>query len=174
MGIASLHPSYETFLRYQPYHIRLVFIAFGQIIFGRNLKQTTIGAVMPLSEEAALRAYARMLNTLNSATLEPLLADDFVYESQHVFQPIESKKNFIDYIRPKLITIQQAKATVFAEMGTVEAYGKVQPCVILAQNEKENLVALALAKVDGPLLKRIDLCIVPPPHTAERSGEYPT
>jgi len=39
---------------------------------------------MPLTEEAALRAYARMMNTLNAECLEPLLADDFTYESQHV------------------------------------------------------------------------------------------
>ncbi|MBU1647767.1 MAG: hypothetical protein KKF37_00240 [Proteobacteria bacterium] len=129
---------------------------------------------MPLTEKAALRAYAKMMNTLNTKHLEPLLADDFTYESQHVFQPLESKKAFLDYIRPKLITIQQAKATFFAEMGTVAAYGKNQSCVILAQNDKANLVGLVLAKVEGELLKRIDLCIVPAPQSAERSGEYPT
>ena len=129
---------------------------------------------MPLSEETALRAYARMMNTLNEELLEPLLADDFTYESQHVFQPLESKQAFLDYIRPKLITIQQAKATVFAEMGTVSAYEKNQSCVILAQNDRGNLVGLVLAKTDGNKLKRLDLCIVPPPQAAKRSGEYPT
>ena len=43
---------------------------------------------MLLSEEAALRAYAKMMNTLNAECLEPLLAEDFTYESQHVFQPL--------------------------------------------------------------------------------------
>jgi hypothetical protein len=129
---------------------------------------------MPLTEETALRTYARMMNTLNAELLEPLLADDFTYESQHVFQPLESKQAFLDYIRPKLITIQQAKATVFAEMGSVSAYGKKQACVILAQNDRGNLVGLVLAKTDGNKLKRLDLCIVPPPQAANRSGEYPT
>jgi hypothetical protein len=128
---------------------------------------------MQMTEETALRAYAKMMNTLNAECLEPLLADDFTYESQHVFQPLESKQAFLDYIRPKLITIQQAKATVFAEMGTVTAYGDNQPCVILAQNDRANLVGIVLAKVDGEHLKRIDLCIVPPPQAAKRSGEYP-
>ena len=129
---------------------------------------------MPLTEEVALRTYAKMMNTLNAECLEPLLADDFMYESQQVFQPLESKQAFLDYIRPKLQTIRQAKATVFAEMGTVVAYGGNQSCVILAQNDKTNLVGLVLAKTDGQLLKRIDLCIVPPPQAAKRSGEYPT
>ena len=114
------------------------------------------------------------MNTLNAECLEPLLAEDFTYESQHVFQPLESKQAFLDYIRPKLLTVKQANATVFAEMGTVAAFGKNQPCVILAQNHKANLVGLVLAKVNGEHLKRIDLCIIPPPQAAKRSDEYPT
>jgi hypothetical protein len=129
---------------------------------------------MPLSKETALRTYAKMLNTLDASCLEPLLAEDFIYESQRVFQAIESKKEFLDYIRPKLVTIQQANAAVFAEMGSVSAYGEDQPCVILAQNDKHNLVGLVLAKVDGEHLKRIDICIVPSPEVAKRSGDYPS
>lgn len=131
-------------------------------------------AVKSLTEEAALRAYAKMMNTLNAEYFAPLLADDFTYESQQVFQPLESKQAFLNYIYPKLKTIQQAGATVFAEMGTIVAYGKSQHCVILAQNEKSNLVGLVLAKTDGTFLKRLDLCIVPTPQAANRSGEYPT
>ena len=129
---------------------------------------------MELTEVVALRAYAKMMNTLSAAPLEPLLADDFTYESQMVFQALESKQAFLEYIIPKLQTIHRSNATVYAEMGTVAAYGKNQPCVILAQNEKVNLVALVLAKTQGSKLIRLDLCIVPPPQAAERSGEYPT
>ena len=128
---------------------------------------------MELTEFDALQAYARMLNMLDAKSFDGILADDFVYESQHVFQPLESKQEFMDYIEPKLKTIARASATVYAEMGTVVANGRNQPCVILAQNEKTNLVGLALAKVEGNKLKRIDLCVVPPPESAERSGEYP-
>lgn len=127
---------------------------------------------MPLTEESALRAYAKILNTLNVDCLEPLLADDFTYESQQVLQPLESKQAFLDYICPKLKTIQLAKTAVFAEMGTVSVYGKNQSCLILAQNDRDNLVGLVLAKTDEKKLKRLDICIVPPPQTAERSGEY--
>ena len=128
---------------------------------------------MELTEFDALHAYARMLNRLDAKPFEEILADDFVYESQNVFQPLESKQEFMDYIEPKLRTIARANATVYAEMGTVAAYGRNQPCVILAQNDKSNLVGLVLAKVEGNKLKRIDLCVVPPPESAERSGEYP-
>ena len=38
-----------------------------------------------LSAEAALRAYARMMNTLDPSHLESFLAEDFHYASQWVF-----------------------------------------------------------------------------------------
>lgn len=128
---------------------------------------------MELTQYDALRAYAKMMNNLNVDPLEPLLADDFVYESQAVFSALESKQDFLDYIRPKLQTIQNTGAEVFAEMGVISAYGAQQPCVVLAQSSKENLVALVLARTAGSKLCRLDQCIVPPPQSAERSGEYP-
>jgi hypothetical protein len=128
---------------------------------------------MSLTQSEALRAYARMMNTLDLSPLEPLLATDFTYESQTVFSALESKQAFLDYIRPKLQTIKDTGATVFAEMGMVSAYGQRQPCVVLAQNSKDNLVGLVLARVVAGKLSRLDLCIVPPPQAAERSGDYP-
>ena len=129
---------------------------------------------MEMTESDALRAYAKMMNTLTVEPLESLLSDDFVYESQTVFQALDSKQSFLDYITPKLQTISSTNAIVYAEMGMVKGYGKSQPYVILAQNDKTNLVALVLAKTDGDKLKRLDICIIPPPQTAVRSGEYPT
>ncbi len=128
---------------------------------------------MELTQTEALRAYAKMMNTLDVSALEPLLADNFTYESQAVFTPLDSKQSFLDYIRPKLVTIKNAGATVFAEMGMVAAYGQRQPCVVLAQNSRDNLVGFVLARIAGGKLSRLDLCIVPQPQSAERSGEYP-
>ena len=125
------------------------------------------------TELAGLRAYAAMMNTLDVGRIEPLLADDFVYESQAVFQPLESKAAFLEYIRPKLETVKRSNATVYAELGRVAAYGREQACVILAQNSPENLVGLVLAKAEGGKLKRLDLCVVPAPQAAQRTGEYP-
>lgn len=131
------------------------------------------GSFMELTQAEALRAYAKMMNTLDVSALEPLLADNFTYESQAVFTPLDSKQSFLDYIRPKLVTIKNSGATVFAEMGMVAAYGQRQPCVVLAQNSRDNLVGLVLARIAGGKLSRLDLCIVPQPQSAERSGEYP-
>jgi hypothetical protein len=132
-----------------------------------------MGANMQLTEEMALEAYARMINTLDVSPLEPLLAEDFHYASQMVFSEIESKVEYLDYIVPKLETIGNSNSQAWAEMGWLGHGSHTKPCVVLAQGDPDELVALVLAKVNDRHIKRLDLCIVPHPQTAQRSGAYP-
>lgn len=125
-----------------------------------------------LTTEDALRAYASMMNTGDVRMLEPLLADDFHYASQWVFAEIESKAEFIDYIKPKLEAVKASGRRAWAEIGHLDREFP-GPCVVLAQGERDNLVALVLAKVEAGKVKRLDLCGAPPPHSARRNGEYP-
>jgi len=125
-----------------------------------------------LTIESALKAYASMMNTLDSSKLEPLLSPDFHYESQMVFSEIKSKQEYLDYIKPKLEVVRASGAKVWAEMALL-THSFSGPCVVLAQGKKENLVALVLAKVKGDFIERIDMCIAPSPKSAKRSGEYP-
>lgn len=127
---------------------------------------------MLLSKEAALQAYARMMNTLDASHLAPLLAEDFRYSSQWVFPEIESKADYIAYITPKLQAIRSSGAQLWAEMGALDRE-LPGPCVVLAQGEKEKLLAVVLAKVEGDRLKRLDLCGAPSPYSAIRTGLYP-
>ena len=62
---------------------------------------------MELTKSDALRAYARMINTLDASHIEPLLAEDFHYASQMVFEELASKQAFLTYIRAKLKTIKK-------------------------------------------------------------------
>jgi hypothetical protein len=124
-------------------------------------------------EEDGLRAYARMMNNLSLGDFPDHLVDDFVYESQSVLEPLRSKQAFVQYIVPKLRTIAATGAAVFAEMARISAYGRHGPCVVLAQGSRDNLVAVVLATVRDGKLSRLDLCVVPHPSSASRSGEYP-
>jgi hypothetical protein len=51
--------------------------------------------------------------------------------------------------------------------------GSIRPYVILAHGDKKSPELVVLAEVDGTKLKRIDLCVIPGPDMAQRSGEYP-
>lgn len=87
---------------------------------------------MGLSQYEALFAYAQALNRLDIEPLEPLLSDEFVYESQAVFNPIRSKKKFFESIVRKFQAVKNMGGAVHAEMGMVNAYSSYQPCIILA------------------------------------------
>lgn len=127
---------------------------------------------MSLTAEQALRAYATMMNTLDATRLAPLLADDFHYASQWVFAEIESKREYLEYITPKLEAIRKSGATAWAEMGWLDREFP-GPCVVMAQGDKDDLVAVVLAKIEDGKIKRLDLCGAPSPHSARRTGVYP-
>lgn len=136
------------------------------------MRSQTDGGIVSLTEEEALRAYATMMNSLDVAQLEPLLADDFHYASQWVLAEIESKRGYLDYILPKLETIRNAGSSVWAEMGWVDREFP-GPCVVMAQGDEDNLVAVVLTQVEDGKIKRLDLCGAPSPHSARRTGDYP-
>ena len=85
---------------------------------------------------------------------------------------MNSKDEFIEYIRPKLETIKKTKSSVYAELGVCPAYGH-NDCLIIAQGDKSNLLGVAYASVDEGKISGLSLCIVPTPDSAMRSGIYP-
>jgi hypothetical protein len=127
---------------------------------------------MAMTKEEALRAYARMWNTLDASHFEPFLAEDFHYASQMVLSELESKSDFMAYIIPKLEAVRNSDAPVWAEVGWL-SHSFPGPCLVVAQGRQEDLVGVVLARVEGEKISRIDLCIIPTPESAERTGEYP-
>ena len=125
-----------------------------------------------LTEKEALTIYARMLHTLDSSEFESYLSEDFSYSSQKVLTDMNSRDEFIEYIRPKLETIKKSKSSVYAELGICLAYGHTD-CLIIAQGDKSNLLGVAYASVEKGKISSIALCIVPTPDSAKRSGIYP-
>ena len=125
-----------------------------------------------LTEKEALSIYAKMMHTLDSSEFESFLSEDSTYSSQKVLTDMNSKDEFIEYIRPKLETIKKTNSSVYAELGVCPAYGHTD-CLIMAQGDKSNLLGVAYASVDKGKISGISLCIVPTPDAATRSGIYP-
>ena len=125
-----------------------------------------------LSKEDALYLYAKMFNTGDYEAFLGVLADSFEMSSQHVLEDMVGKDAFRAYIEPKLITIAESDLPVFAELGILEAYGE-RECVVLAQGDKDQLACVAYIGVENGKVARLDLCVIPPPNQAIRSGIYP-
>ena len=62
-----------------------------------------------------------MMHTLDSSEFESFLADDFSYSSQKVLTEMNTRDEFIEYIRPKL-EIKKTKSSVYAELYVCPAY----------------------------------------------------
>lgn len=139
-----------------------------------------------MNESELVELYAKSWNTLNPVIIEPYLADDVVYESQVVLTPLIGKEAVLDYLQGKMQTIKKNryKSDVFAEIGHCGSQdgNKVQvlsaetfrPCVLMAQGNPDEVLALVLLETEAGRIKRIDICTeVPHPSTAMRTGEYP-
>ncbi|MBI5439301.1 MAG: hypothetical protein HY936_10235 [Nitrosomonadales bacterium] len=128
---------------------------------------------MKLTEIDALRAYARMMNTLDTSHIEPLLDENFRYSSQWMIGEIPSKQEFLDYIKSELFSIKQSGGRVYAEIAIIQAWGHNE-CVVTAEGEKDNLAATVFAHVKNGKVGRIDMCNTPLPSETMRTGEYPS
>ena len=96
-----------------------------------------------ITEKDAFSIYARMLHTLDSSEFESVLSEDFSYSSQKVLTDMNSRDEFIEYIKLKLETIKKSKSPVYAELGICPAYGHTD-CLIMAQGDKSNLLGVCL------------------------------
>tara|TARA_B100000886_G_scaffold323442_1_gene267251 strand:- start:790 stop:1122 length:333 start_codon:yes stop_codon:yes gene_type:complete len=83
-----------------------------------------------LAEKDAFSINAKMLHTLDSSEFESFLSEDFSYSSQKVLTDMNSRDEFIEYIRPKLETTKKSKSHVYSELGVSEAYGH-KDCLIM-------------------------------------------
>jgi hypothetical protein len=140
-----------------------------------------------LSEAQFAREFACAWNVLDPERIIAHLAEDAVYESQNVLEPLRGREAIADYLRGKMATIRaHPGATVRAELGYVgDQFGRRvslgfpgqmtgRPCVLVAQGASDKPEALVLLEIGGGQIRRIDLCsVVPEPSRATRTGVYP-
>lgn len=125
-----------------------------------------------LTQQTALRAYAAAINTRDVLPLEPLLATNLAYSAHWVFEPLETKRAYLDHLSARLRSFERKGVRVYAELATL-AHTFPGPCVVLAQDHPDNLVALVRLQLHRGLIARIELCGVVLATAARRSGDWP-
>lgn len=118
------------------------------------------------------RAYARMMNTLDSSHLEAWLRDDLKYSSQWVFEDMHGKDHYVSYIRGKLNTIRKTGSRVWARIAYTNVFGAGH-CVVLAQKSPDNMNATVLIEMKDDKIKAISMCGIPSPAECEITDEIP-
>ena len=84
--------------------------------------------------EEVAEIVCRAWNTLDANLIEPLLSNDFEYESVWVFETMKGKNRYLDYLRGKFKAIKDSGSVVKAEVYYQEIIGK--HIVILNQDGK--------------------------------------
>lgn len=89
-------------------------------------------------------------NSLDSRLLEPVLSDDYEYESFWVFETMKGKNTYLDYLKGKFAAIKNGNRPVSASVYFQEIIGKH----IVVLNQCGNLFAIELF-IEGGMIKRM-------------------
>ncbi|GGE43170.1 hypothetical protein GCM10011367_17310 [Marinicauda pacifica] len=134
-----------------------------------NSTRTTILAGPELLPEAraalkgATQHYGEAFRRFNAETVIEMLADDVVYESQALLEPITGKHAVAEYLRKRYRFFAENMGDqieiIPAEIGLPKA--AKHPCLILARGEERD--ALLVLTLDGTeKVRRIDLLFAAP------------
>ena len=67
-----------------------------------------------VTQKELVEIIAKAWNALDAAIIEPLLADDFEYQSFWVFETMRGKDNYVEYLTGKFGTIRRTGSKVKA------------------------------------------------------------
>ena len=132
-----------------------------------------------LTKKEAATILAMAWNNLDVSIIEPHIAEDIIYWSQQALTDMTGKKAVMEYLSGKMETMRKSHdMQVFAELGETKPYPMAptppEPCVILAEGDRNNVGALVLFKIESNKINSIGICSdAPHPSTAKRSGVYP-
>ena len=126
----------------------------------------------------AARAWAKAYNSFDMSDLEPLIAENVRYSSMWVFDEIVGRTNYLDYLRGKLVAIQNSSSLVSAEIAETRPYPMYQmpeqPCVYVRQESGDKISeAVVLFVTESGLITDISMTAMPIPATVCRTGETP-
>lgn len=125
-----------------------------------------------LTEARAAEIWARAVNTGRLDALSPWLArPGFGYACQWSFDDQSSADAYLEHLAATLTSGSPARAELATTRPYPTAPVPARPCAILHCGDGAR--GTALFQVAGATITRIDLCVIPPPDSCDRSGVYP-
>lgn len=116
-----------------------------------------------------VKEVAKGYNKLDYSIIEAIASNEIIYESQWVINSINGSKEVFSYLAHKFEIIKKSATEMHAEL----AYFGEEPCIVLAQNSKENPVATIRVKIENQKITRLDICQIPHWSDTFRTNEYP-
>ena len=112
---------------------------------------------------------ATAFNTHDYTLMEPILADEVIYENQYTGEILEGKQNYLESIKRKFEIINMGNACrVYAKIGFINNHGKDSntdneanaennPCIIITQGDKHQEKRLLLIKSANSKIIRMEV-----------------
>ena len=129
-----------------------------------------------MNKAELLIEYAKAWNELDISYIKPILAKDFTYTSQWVFETMHGSDRYIEYLTGKFNAIRNTATFPVAELGYFKtAYLNAnEPCIILTQQTPEALHRCAiLIETENGLITEGNMVGVPAPNEAILFGILP-
>lgn len=131
-----------------------------------------------MTEKELLINLAKAWNNLDVSFIENLLIDEFKYASQWVFDEMNGKINYLDYLSAKFESIKNGIKEngdeIFAELAIVTEGFPNKPCIVLTQIRGNNVMKVTLLiEAMNEMIGRIDMCAIPTPESAILTGLIP-
>ncbi|MEE4271571.1 MAG: hypothetical protein V2I67_07855 [Thermoanaerobaculales bacterium] len=128
-----------------------------------------------LTEAAAARAWALAHNTLDPAHLVRLLHKDVRIASQTVLEEMVGPDRYLEYLNGTFATFKRTGTEIRIELGETAPYpmapGAPRPCAIAHRDGHPEVTVLF--QIEEDKIRRIDLCMIPPPQSCKGSGVSP-
>jgi len=127
-----------------------------------------------LTEGGAARAWALAYNTRDVSMVGPILADDVRVMSRWVVNDMVGRDAYLDYLRRKFLTFDEAGTRVRVELAETPGGGPEsvsRPCAVIEQDG--SALATVLFDVVGGELFQISIGPHPAPNACVRMGEFP-
>jgi len=132
-----------------------------------------------MNEAQLLMEYAKCWNNLDVSYIEPYLDENLEYTSQWVFETMQGKNTYLNYLKGKFAAIRRniANNQINADIGFFRGGAfsfSDRPCLVIKQflNGNVNKVCI-LIKADNGKIVEIAMCGIPHPDGAELFEIYP-
>ncbi|MGO9614363.1 MAG: hypothetical protein ACLPX5_15205 [Dissulfurispiraceae bacterium] len=112
----------------------------------------------------AAELYIDAWNKMDFSQFFQALDDDCRYNSQYVFDEMDSKARIVDYFKGKIKTIKKSKSNVIAKLARLKRGASLEPepgsyCAAVYQDDLETIAAVVFLDVENGKINRINLCM---------------
>jgi|SRR5208283_2942991 len=112
----------------------------------------------------AVELYIDAWNKMDFTQLFQVLDDNCRYNSQYVFDEMESKARIVDYFKGKIKTIKKSKSKVMAKLARLKRGASLDPipgsyCAAVYQDDPETIAAVVFLEVEKGKIININLCM---------------